>query len=95
MFGYKFVVTFNGFFCIEFDETLDILIQKESLFLFKVVGQLHMSTFALFTPGERSRRRNRDDRTPKKTKIFQKRQIFFIQKNFISGFTLTLKFHLL
>ena len=36
MFVYKFVVTFNGFSYIEFDQTLDILQKMKSLFLFEL-----------------------------------------------------------
>ena len=32
------MVTFNGFSCIEFDQTLEILQEKKSLFLFKATS---------------------------------------------------------
>ena len=51
MFVYKFVVTFNGFSYIEFDQTLDILQKMKLLFSFELmVSNLSNSCSRLVFP---------------------------------------------
>ena len=107
---YKLVVakTFNGFFHVEFDETLDILQSKKSLFFLQIVPHIAvMSTTRLRTvykqcehpeflpirPGHQTVDAG-DDWTPKADKNISKPPNNLNINNFVSGFTLTLKFHL-